>query len=467
MRLAAALLGALALAVSACASPPEPKATTTARGEKSLWTFDVVPADDGAELRVQATLGPGISALEVRDVAEPFVRDVELRSGLEWRGLGKSPWRAPSCEAAPCTVRYRFALREAAEKLHDPDAAKVYDGTVVSPPSMWLLRSFDPPEGTVARVHLVCGEHCVMGMPRAKGSPDTFEADAADFFDAGYAAFGPMTKEQLAIGSSRLALVTSVGGTSLGAGLAEWVRRGADAVAGYYGELPDDVTVLAFRGPSQGVDGETIGTSVRMVIDQDKREPGDSSWVLPHELVHVCSPNLPRGHEWISEGLATYVEPIARARAGELTAEKVWADFVDGLPQGLPASGDQGLDETHTWGRTYWGGALFFLLADVEIRARTAGRRSLMDALRAATVLGAHAGGVWPVEHFLEVADKATGVSVLREMYAEQAHRAVNVDLGALWAKLGVEKKEGKVVLRDDAPLAALRRSMTEGARGP
>ena len=61
-------------------------------------------------------------------------------------------------------------------------------------------------------------------------------------------------------------------------------------------------------------------------------------------------------HHWIEEGLATYVEPIARARAGGLTPQKVWGDMVDAMPQGLPKPGDRGLDFTHTWGRTYWGG---------------------------------------------------------------------------------------------------------------
>lgn len=77
------------------------------------------------------------------------------------------------------------------------------------------------------------------------------------------------------------------------------------------------------------------------------------------------------------------MEPIARAQVGRLTAEQVWGGMVDGMAQGLPAPGDQGLDNTHTWGRTYWGGAIFCLLADIEIRKRTGNAKSLRDALRA------------------------------------------------------------------------------------
>jgi hypothetical protein len=66
----------------------------------------------------------------------------------------------------------------------------------------------------------------------------------------------------------------------------------------------------------------------------------------------------------------------------------VWRDLIEGLPHGLPRAGDRGLDFTPTWGRTYWGGAMYCLLADVEIRKRTGNRHGLQDALR-----GVLAGG--------------------------------------------------------------------------
>jgi len=68
---------------------------------------------------------------------------------------------------------------------------------------------------------------------------------------------------------------------------------------------------------------------------------------------------LDNTHRWLGEGLATYIEPLGRIRTGSLTPERVWRDLVLGLPQGEPQPGDQGLDVTHTWGRTYWGGRFF------------------------------------------------------------------------------------------------------------
>ena len=56
-----------------------------------------------------------------------------------------------------------------------------------------------------------------------------------------------------------------------------------------------------------------------------------------------------------------------------------------GIPcrMGLPRAGEGGMDQTPTWGRTYWGGALYCLQADVAIREQTANRVGLQTALRA------------------------------------------------------------------------------------
>src|SRR2546429_6418352 len=81
--------------------------------------------------------------------------------------------------------------------------------------------------------------------------------------------------------------------------------------------------------------------------------------------------------------MATYVEGVARVQAGNRSEADVWAEEIRQMPRGMPQADDRGLDHTHTWGRTYWGGAMFCLLADVEIRTQTHNRFGLQDALRA------------------------------------------------------------------------------------
>ncbi len=71
-----------------------------------------------------------------------------------------------------------------------------------------------------------------------------------------------------------------------------------------------------------------------------------SDWMMTHEMVHLAFPSVEEKHHWIEEGIATYVEPIVRIRAGHLSVDQMWFDLVRDMPQGLPQIGDRGLDHT-------------------------------------------------------------------------------------------------------------------------
>ncbi len=168
-------------------------------------------------------------------------------------------------------------------------------------------------------------------------------------------------------------------------------------------------------------------------------------------------PSLPDDQHWMEEGLATYVEPIARVQTGELKPKQIWHDMVRDMHKGEPAEGDQGLDHTHTWGRTYWGGAMFCLVADVEIRRQTGNKKGLQDALRAIVAAGGTIDHEWPLDKALAIGDKATGTHVLTEQYAKWKDAPVTVDLEKLWAELGIRRNGDAVEFVDDAPLAKVR----------
>jgi predicted metalloprotease with PDZ domain len=186
--------------------------------------------------------------------------------------------------------------------------------------------------------------------------------------------------------------------------------------------------------------------------------------MLTHELIHMGFPSVPRRHHWIEEGLATYVESIARARAGGLSQERAWRDLVEGMPQGLPQADDRGLDFTPTWGRTYWGGAIFCLLADIEIRKRTENRYGLEHALRAIVKAGGTIESEWKLSRAIEAGDRATGVPVLQELYDRMKASPVPVPLDELWVKLGIATRDGRIVFDDAAPLAHIRKAITRPA---
>jgi hypothetical protein len=211
--------------------------------------------------------------------------------------------------------------------------------------------------------------------------------------------------------------------------------------------------------PTFGYDGAFIKIAVGR-----SSTPADfaDDWMMTHEMIHLAFPSMAEQHHWIEEGLSTYVEPIARAKARNSTTEKAWGDLVDGIPQGLPQRGDRGLDFTPTWGRTYWGGALFCLLADIEIRKRTGNQKGLQDALRAIVNAGGTIENEWEITRAFGIGDRAVGVPVLRELYDKMKSTPAPVDLDALWRQLGVERHGGETKWNDSAPLSAIRKAITQ-----
>jgi hypothetical protein len=278
----------------------------------------------------------------------------------------------------------------------------------------------------------------------------------------------------IAIGNARIDV--SIEGGQLNfpeAEVSEWVRSAAESIAAYYGHYPLAhifIRITPFDG--RGIrNGHAFGRyggfiSIRLGSDTDLSVL-KQDWMMTHEMVHLAFPSVAENHHWIEEGLSTYVEPIARVQAKHLDAREMWFELVRDLPQGLPAPGDKGLDHTHTWGRTYWGGALYCLLADIEIRRQTSNRNGLQDALRAILNAGGDIREDWDLEKALRLGDQATGVPALMNLYEKMKDTPYEVDLPALWAQLGVVRDGNAVHFVDSAPLASTRIAITYGAASP
>jgi hypothetical protein len=251
----------------------------------------------------------------------------------------------------------------------------------------------------------------------------------------------------------------------------DWVRTSARAVATYYGRFPvSELKLLIVPVSGPRVRGGTTwgyrGAAIRVMFGSDASENDlRRDWVMVHEMVHLALPDLAERHAWLSEGLAVYIEPIARVQAGDLTAAEIWQAMMRDMPQGLPQAGDRGLDNTDTWGRRYWGGAMFCLLADIEIRKATGNRLGLQDAMRAVIAAGGNHEQDWPIARVLSTADKAVGVDVLTRLHNEMGARPETPDLAALWRDLGLRRRGEALEFDDAAPLAAIRRAITARSR--
>jgi hypothetical protein len=284
-----------------------------------------------------------------------------------------------------------------------------------------------------------------------------------------YDAFDRMPKTDLDVPSGVIHIAFGAGEFALPkAQILQWVAASAKAVATYYGRFPVKSLRLLFV-PVEGsrVRGGTTwgyrGAAIRIPLGRDAgMDDLKRDWVMVHEMVHLALPDMADRHAWLSEGLAVYVEPVARVQAGDLSAKDIWLAMMRDMPKGLPQAGDRGLDNTDTWGRKYWGGAMFALFADVEIRKRTNNRMGLQDALRGILAAGGNHEEDWPIERVLATADKAVGLDVMTKLHDEWGSKPVTPDLDALWRDLGLRLRDGGIEFDDSAPLAAIRIAITK-----
>ncbi|MDX2205777.1 MAG: hypothetical protein NW223_23705 [Hyphomicrobiaceae bacterium] len=254
----------------------------------------------------------------------------------------------------------------------------------------------------------------------------------------------------------------------------EWVLRSARATASFFGRFPAKDVAIALQ-PGRGRDimeGEATydpKPRIRLVLGREMtRERLKRDSTLVHEMAHLGFPDMDDAHLWLHEGLATYVEYVARAQAREIKPAEMWARLALIAQQGLPAENErQGLERTRDEDRRYYGGALFWLVADVEIRKRTGNGRGVQDAIRAIF----NAGGTLAIdttpEEVMKQGDRAVGVPVLSELFPTWRKTAVSPDLDSLWQSLGIEPNGSRTRLVNSAPLADVRRAITAQPERP
>jgi len=449
-------------------------AASSSKAEPKSWNYDVQVSADGRVLRIDARFPSGsFTELSVESGTEPFLREVSVLRRTGWAAVPprETSWFIDDC-AAGCQIRYRFELAEAAGELQNADSAARYGDVLESPLGAWLLRPLNVSDGTVLqlRVQSPSGIRFATGLAKVGKEPSSYQMPADYLAYAPYAAFGPLKIQNVAVqgGTLQIALVPVERQLSVDE-VVHWISASAAAVSEYFGRFPlPDSLVLVVPGRGARIHGRVFGrggATVLLWLGPDVSQVDlDKDWVLVHELTHLGFPSVARRHHWAEEGLATYLEPIIRARTRALPAEAVWTELVRGLPKGLPQPGDQGLDYTPTWGRTYWGGALYWFLADVEIRERTGNQASLMGALRGILAEGGTIAEPWSLDRALSAGDRAVALPVLKRLYEKMHASPAPVDLDALFNRLGVRTVGTRMSFDDQAPIAAVRRGIT--ARG-
>jgi hypothetical protein len=245
--------------------------------------------------------------------------------------------------------------------------------------------------------------------------------------------------------------------------LEAWVERALSAVSETTGGAAEPIHVVAERGAEGATTRER--TITLHLEDGPRPAQADQEWVLPHELIHASFPSLWDPDQWLEEGLATYLEPLVRVRAGQLQEREMWGDLARDLPQGAVKAGEGGLRGTREWHRLYWQGAVFWLDAELTIFEKTSGKLSLGDALCAWA--RQQDSDDFDSDQAFAAMDARLEQAILRPLYERASEHGLARGPAELLTALGVSVTSGGVSFKDDAPAAELRRRLARPSPRP
>ncbi len=406
-----------------------------------------------------------------------FIARSESRNGLSnIRDLAGHPLsRASPASHAVEGIRYSVDLDLIAQQDASVDTALRMGHSWIAPASTWLLEPQTPNTLLVElRVKTPDRYGFVSGLT---WNTDHYELSSREIRVATYSVFGKFETHPIELSSvnarrpARRRLVQADAPLKIDAdALQAWARDSAQAVSQFFGGFPVERSLLLIipkpkqRTVSFGKLLPESSPGIVLEVGQEaKLADLRQDWILVHELFHLGFPSFIGEGKWLDEGLATYYEPIIRARAGFLSETELWLEFARGMPSGLYALEKVGLATTESQRAMYWGGAVFCFLADLEIRTRTHGKLGLENGLRAVLEAGGNATEVWSLNRVLGVIDDALGAPIVRRLAEKYAFRAGPVALEQKLNDLGVHRTAFGVELRDDAPLSELRKTLVMG----
>jgi len=244
--------------------------------------------------------------------------------------------------------------------------------------------------------------------------------------------------------------------------LIAWVSAAAESNRRFWGRSPARKgLVILVPSPRAGVPfGRVLSLGGAVVTVQVGRQatPHDlyDDWVLVHELLHLGSPFMRDTGAWLNEGIATFYEPVLRARAGWKPEDDIWREWITQMPRGMPAMTGIGLENAGRGG-IYWGGALFVLMAEIESLQASGGKIGFSDCLRTVLAEGGDVTVKWPTMQLIDRCDALLGKTAIASLAQQHIAQGSAIDLDQLWHRLGVSLMDGRIRYDDAAELAWLR----------
>ena len=265
-----------------------------------------------------------------------------------------------------------------------------------------------------------------------------------------------------------------------------WLTSAARSVTTIYGHFPLRHTQILVTPVAS-----TSATKSPVIFGQVNRQPDLqvrffvdpnqplasylSDWTAAHEFAHLMLPFINRDAAWLSEGIATYYQYVARVRAGIISQQQAWNRLLAGLERGRHNSKNktslrqtsQQMHQQKSYMRVYWSGVVYALSMDVQLRQQTNNQQSLDQALFHFYRCCLPSQRPWDGIEFLNKLDFLMATTQFSENYHRYANDQEFPLVTELLNKLGVASVNGSISLDDQAPLAFIRHQIMAVAVSP
>jgi len=378
------IVGAL-LCIMGCAHDPGLVPANRSSGAIAHYRVTIFDNLGGAGVRACFR---GLDAPVLVPIVESAARELSgvLVDGV-WKSAseGRVPLRPGGSESC---VEYRTRFSRTEYRSEESDA-------VVVSQARWLWRPEPFPADWDVSVSISAPEGMTVSLPWAR-SGDVYHPGRAAFFRETYGAFGRFERDTFAVAGVTFE-VARLGEKPSEEQVRSWLRRAAETVASVGERFPRDrlhavIVPVDTSGPPVLFGMVRRGGGASVLLFPALGAPTDeleSDWVAVHELSHLWLPLLRGRDRWLSEGIATYLQEVLRARCGLQSSDRAWQRLREGFERGRKSGTGRTLREesrdmhrTGAYQHVYWAGAAFALEADLRLRKQSDGTTTLLSALR-------------------------------------------------------------------------------------
>jgi len=305
---------------------------------------------------------------------------------------------------------------------------------VVISQSQWLWRPEPFPNEVSTSVRFVVSGNgrVSLSWPHSNG---VYQPNQSVFFDETFGVFGKFNRQAFSVANARVE-VARLGATPLEGELRRWLTRAVEATASVGGRFPRDRLQFVIV-PVDDAGAEVAfgmvrrggGSSILLLPSVDAEGAAlEADWVAIHELSHLWLPRLRAKDRWLSEGIATYLQEVLRARCGLQSSDRAWRRIREGFERGRRSGSGRPLAEesrsmnrTGAYQRVYWAGTAFALDTDLRLRRQSNGESTLLTVLNDAQRTWEEEARLVSAARVLSALEQASGaefIVALGERYA-------------------------------------------------